>query len=331
MSELLAPLVLETLDAAYGPGATVISWGATVERRWSWQTTIRVAGTPHPRMLIKVPRWEAVPTIDDAVTAGQQPSTVAEFEALRSIASAVTASRDPGLTAVDAVAYIPGLNAILMSHLDGQPLRLALRSATTRHRREILTRLGRLLGLVHGPAPSERHDVDPAAFAQGARSLIDRAERRGVRRLAEMMGELARSSVTLAGATEPVGFVHGDLNATNVLVDRAGRVAVIDPNPIANGPQLDDLAHLIEDVRESRSGLLTGGVIGRRSSEWARLLSEASGVEVEPMLRVRQALHVAERWIGLEEDLTGGARVALVPARVALRRRLRRILGAVPA
>ena len=77
--------------------------------------------------------------------------------------------------------------------------------------------------------------------------------------------------------------------------------------------------------------LLSGGFIGRRSRQWARVVSEASEAVVEPMLMVREALQVAERWVGLEEDVTGAARVALVPARLAVRRRLRKIVGALSA
>lgn len=327
MIEILEPPVVEALRTKYGPGVEIVSWGDIVERQWSWQTTISLTGAPHPKLVIKVPRWEEVPTLREAIAAGQQESTVAEFETLRSIGAAVAANRDPGLTAVEAIAYLPSINGIVMSHLDGRPVRSALRTATRRRRADILARIGRLVGLLHRSQSHRREEADAATIADEVSGLLTRAEACRVARLVELLRRLAVSNAWV-GMSEPVGFVHGDLNATNLLVDRSDRVAVIDPNLVGEGPQLSDVAHLLSELLDDRVSLLTAGMVGRRTAQWADAVIEAYGAGDEPMLPIREALQVAQRWVSLEEDLTGFSRLALVPARLALRRRLRDAVAA---
>ena len=112
---------------------------------------------------------------------------------------------------------------------------------------------------------------------------------------------------------------------SNVLVDRAGRVAALDPNP-AQGPQLADVALLGIDVRFGRLRLATAGWLGSSTErdQWAVALEVASGVQDEIVWPFREAMVLAERWLRVESETSGARRAGLPAARRLLGRELRR-------
>jgi len=325
MIEAIGAAVGDALRVRYGSGAVVERWGSTIEQTWSWQIPIQVGGSVHADLLLKIPRWPEVETLERAVAAGEQPSTVAEFEALISIGDAVAKSGDPELTMVEPVAFLPAVNGILMHRLEGRSLRRAVRfGSQNRDVDALFVRVGRLVTVVHGIGSPSRRPFDVAAVATQLSSDAVGATPDELRRL---LHRLADSAAGFGRADEPVGNVHGDLNMGNVLVDRAGRVAVIDPNP-AEGPQLADVALLGIDVRFGRLRLATAGWIGSSTQrdKWAAAFETASGAQDEIVWPFREALALGERWLRVESETSGARRAGLLPTRRLLGRELRRLV-----
>jgi aminoglycoside phosphotransferase (APT) family kinase protein len=331
MIELIRNVTDEVLRDRLGSGVTIERWGSASERTWSWQFSIRIGGTQRGDLLLKIPRWPEASTLELAVNAGEQASTVSEFEALTSIAAAVSDSGDSGLTAVETIAYIPEINGILMRRLEGRSLRQTVGFGMRgRDGDVVFSRVGRLVSLVHHISDRTRRPFDGAVAAAEADRLSDAVEGNTPAELGLLLRRLAAAGTKLEGVTEPVGNVHGDLNMSNVLVDKSARVAVIDPNP-GEGPQLVDVALLGDDIRFDRRRLVTGGwPVGRDGRDrWAAAVAEASGVRAEAAWPFRRALVLGERWLRIESETVGVRRVGLLPARGVLSRELRRRVAAL--
>ena len=274
--------------------------------------------------MVKIPRWPGIEQLQDAIDAGEQPSTVAEFQALKSIAAAVAASGDPGLTMVEPIAYIPEINGILMQRLEARSMQRTLRFGVRRRDLEtIFARTGRLVSLIHGIAPTGR-PADSGGLGASVARLAVEAEGVGPPELHLLLDRLATATTSYDSIPEPFGNLHGDLNMANVLVDQAARVSVIDPNP-ANGPQLEDMARFLGDIRFPRQRLASGGWLGASAARerWAAEFEAASGAEGEPALPFREAIELARRWLRIEAETSGVRRIALLPARRLLGREFR--------
>ena len=331
MIELVRESADEALRDSLGSGVTIERWGSASERTWSWQFLIRVGGSEHGDLLLKIPRWPKASTLELAVNAGEQASTVSEFEALTSIAAAVAHSGDPGLTAVEPIAYIPAINGILMRRLEGRSLRQTVGFGKRgREADALFSRVGRLVSLVHNIGDRTRRPFEGVVAAAEADRLAVAVEGTAPTELGLLLGRLAVAGAKLDGVSEPVGNVHGDLNMSNVLVDQAARVAVIDPNP-GEGPQLPDVALLGDDIRFDRRRLFTGGWLARRAGRdrWAAAVTEASGAQDEAAWPFREALALGERWFRIESETVGIRRAGLLPARRVLSRELRRRVEAL--
>jgi aminoglycoside phosphotransferase (APT) family kinase protein len=332
MSNRIRTAVIEALRDRYGDGAAIEQLGRTSQREWSWQTNVRAGGVPNPDLLVKVPRWADAPTLESAMSADEQPAIVAEFDMLSAIAEAVDGSGDPGLTKVEPIAYLPAINGMLMQRLEGQPLRSSLRFGVSAATAETLfRRAGRLAAVVHGIGAPQRRPFDGRAASTTANGLAAAAATVAPGVLEESLQQIAAAAVTLDGIDEPTGTVHGDLNLGNVLVDRVGRVAVIDPNPTEGPRQLPDVARLSREIRFDKRRLATAGWISRGSPRdlWAEAFEEGTGTADEPMLPFYRALELGEKWLRIETDTRGLRRVGLLPARRLLRRGLRQSVAAL--
>lgn len=324
MIEPVRVAVVQALRERYGSGVVIVKAGSGVERIWSWEFPIRVGGSFEADLLLKIPRWPEAQTLEGAVAAGEQPSTVAEYEALVSIGNAVADSADPGLTMVEPIAFLPAVNGILMRRLEGRSLRRAVRPGSRgRDIATLFSRVGRLVNLIHGIGSPSRRSIDGEVVAAEVGEVAVAAQQK-VPELGFLLRRLAGVGEALDGVAEPVGRVHGDLNMSNVLVDQAGRVAVIDPNP-AEGPQLADVALLSGDIRFDRWQLAPAGWIVSTAGRgrWAAALQSASGVENEIAWPFREALALGERWLRVESETSGVYRAGLFPARRLLGRELR--------
>lgn len=327
-------MVLAAVERAvlqhYGSNGVVVDMGDPVRRRWSWHFDIALTGAHRADLLLKIPRWAEAPTLEDAIAAGPQPSTVTEAETLQALSAVVGSSSDPGIAHVAVIAYLDAVNGILMDRFDGEPLRRRLRIGRRgRDLEAVFARLARLVDLFHSLEPADREGFDPAAAGTRLDDLLAGAQ--GVPRpLRESAEHLSEAAATLAGTDEPVGLCHGDLNIDNVLVNRAGQVALLDPNP-TSGSLLRDLALLTADVDLDRMQLTSAGVARPAAlrRRWESALWGGSRLGSERIGPYRLAEAIVERWVVLESELVGPRRLALVPGRRVLRRTLNRRVEAL--
>ncbi len=328
MIELVRRTADEAIKDRFGSGVTIEKWGSASVRTWSWQFSIRIGGSQHGDLVLKIPRWPEASTLELAVNVGEQASTVAEFEALTSIAEEVADSGDPGLTAVEPIAYIPRINGILMRRLEGRSLRQTVGvGKRIRHPGDLFSRVGRLVSLVHHMGDRTRRPFEGVVAADRLAIAVE-----GIApiELGLLLRRLAVAGAKLDGVSEPVGNVHGDLNMSNVMVDQAARVALIDPNP-AEGSQLADLALLTDDIRFDRWRLVTGGWRARADSRdrWAGAVALSAGAQDETAWLFREALKLGERWVRVESETAGIRRIGLFDSRRVLSRELRRRVEAL--
>jgi len=194
----------------------------------------------------------------------------------------------------------------------------------------VFSRVGRLVSLVHHIGDRTSRPLGGVGAAAEADRLAVAVEAKAPIELGLLLRRLADAGAILDGVSEPVGNVHGDLNMSNVLVDKAARVALIDPNP-GDGPQLADVALLGDEIRFDRRRLMTGGWLARTAGRdrWAAAVAEASGAQDEAAWPFREALALGERWFRIESETVGIQRVGLWPARRVLRRELRRRVEAL--
>jgi len=325
MIEQIRTAVAGALRERYGAGATIQRLGTTSQRAWSWQIIVRAEGVPHPDLLVKVPRWDDAPTLELAMSADEQPAIIAEFDMLKAIAEAVDDSGDPGLTKVEPIAYLGAINGMLMQHVEGQPLRRSLRLGVNPTKVEALfRRAGHLAAVVHQIGDPQRRPFDGATASTMTSGLATQAASIAPAALSDSLRRIAAAAVEMDGADEPIGTVHGDLNLGNVLVDRVGRVALIDPNPTEGPHQLPDIARFVGEVRFEKRRLATAGLMGRITARdrWAAAFEDGSGRGDEPMLAFYQTLELGERWLRIETESRGLRRLGLVPARRLLGREL---------
>ena len=296
--------VTEALDARvgawFGPGS-VLRWdGPPSHHAWSVQfrpTAVAPDGREVP-LVVKVPVWDAAPTLDDALAAGPQQDTREEADALAAIAAMVDESGDPGLDAVRVIEYVPAVNAIVMERFPGSPLRSLL---GRRVPGDPFVAAGRWLRHFHesvgGVAPGSfdadavAGDVGRAAATLGRPDLVDR---------------LAPALHRLGAAPVAVGATHGDFTLANVLVDADGRVAVIDPNRY-RGAAAGDVARFVVDLRTHRVRAASLGLLptSRRLRRWTTAFLDGYGDVDGEVLATMTAVAAIHRWADAAEASRG--------------------------
>ena len=303
--------VLGSLPARYRP---LEGWSGPRRRDWSWQFDAVGGGT---RLLIKVPRWAGVETLDDAVAAGPQPDTQGEFAALSAMAAAVAGSGDRRLAAVQPVVYVPGVNAVVLEWLDAIPLAARLGwTVPAATAGSLLGRTGAWLRVCHDAIGAwVLEPFDGRAAAAAWRGAVDSlpGSPSGIAQAAERVAVAARR---LDGHPVQVGTIHGDFSLRNVLVTGDGRVAVIDPNRYRGGAMADP-ARLAAELVLGRARLLTGGLLpgSARVRRWVGAFMEGYGRHDESVFAYEWAAASLRRWLDLEAGMTGARRVVLAADR----------------
>jgi hypothetical protein len=306
------------------PGARMLpgTFSAT-ERRWSFE--IRFGTEVHGEEIScigKIPRWSEAPALADVIAAGAQPNVEVEYRTLVAIRRMVAEAGDPGLTAVVPLGMSAACNLIVMEVLAARPL--ASRRADPRTMRRVGRWLRRFHDEIGGAATGTAAAVRLVARLDSIRPPEPappgwREATEGVRADLE--------ELTDRGIRD--GDLHGDVNSANVLVDSTGRVALIDPNRRA-GVVLEDVAHLIAQLRTSKSRIASGGrVPGRRrmrSLEGA--LRAGYRIDDPEALEAVVALEILERW-ALVAARTPAARPAAISGMAGrwFRRELARCRG----
>ncbi|WP_240957162.1 aminoglycoside phosphotransferase family protein [Streptomyces chilikensis] len=140
------------------------------------------------------------------------------------------------------------------------------------------------------PRPAEPSVLRP--LAERIDLLFGLAERRpvtaGGRRVAPAVLERARARCLELCGSGPVGLVHGDLHAANVLVGPGGRLVAIDPRPAWGDPDFDAVDWVL-------GGVLDLTALRRRIASLASLVPGQSPERVLAWCRALAALEAAPR------------------------------------
>jgi len=297
-------------------------WSAPRAREWSWHFDAVGGGG---RLLVKVPRWEGVDTLEAALAAGPQEDTAGEFSSLQSVFDAVARSGDPGLAAVRPVAYVPAVNAIVLDRLDAVPLVSRLTwSTSVAAGIDVLDRVGRLLRLLHGIGGFVDAPFDGRSAAARLRERFA-----GGPAAIQIVGEsVARMAERLDGRAVATGTIHGDFSRRNILVTRDDRVAAIDPNRYT-GSAASDLAHLAAELVLGRSRLVTLGLVpgAVRVHRWVAALVDGYGPHDEAFFEYEWAVEGLARWIDLEQGRSGPAGLLVTVNRRLFRSEIARLVA----
>jgi streptomycin 6-kinase len=284
------------------------TWSEPETRPWSWQFR---AGTDRAPLIVKVPRWEGVDSLEAALAAGPQVDTAGEFAALGEIADLVLRSGEPGLAAVVPVAHVVAVNAIVMEVFAGTSLRQRLGFGAPAAATVWLGRVGSILGRYHrrraGVASSFPMAVEVERWAE--------VERRHPR-LAPEARQAADAARRLAGHAVMETTQHGDLTLGNVLVSADDRVAVIDPNRIRGSAEAD-VARLLAELRLGRSQLLSFGLWRRRAviDAWERAIVGGHGGLDDAVLAYECGAEAMSRQVTLATGGLAGRLSGTVSAR----------------
>lgn len=249
----------------------------------------RTDGPEPMRLVVKVPlRRDAALPRDRPRRVPPTPAdrkATFEFEALRAAQRHFAAIGDARFAAVEAVALLEPMHALVMREVDGESLRALVKRAALRLRAdrdldEALEHAGAWLRAYHAITPppgaddrlTTAEEVAVLAIRLGE-YLQDAPHGRGTVELAERTASAARR---LTPGDLPLAVVHGDFAMRNVIVN-GGRLAVLDMlgrwrapayedvvtmtaalDGIALGPRLGGRLPLPSAVRSGRGAFLRG-------------------------------------------------------------------------
>ncbi len=313
-AELLRSEIGGLLPSWLGSGAAMVPESfRLMERRWSFEVRFSadVAGAPVP-CIGKIPRWEGASSLMAVLDAGPQPNVGIEYRTLVEIREMVDAARDPEFGAIEPVGYAPQLNLIVTRVLDAEPL------AGRRHGRiDALRRAGRWLRAFHDTVGGAADAEAPVEALQ--RRLLGAVPEEVPPGWDEPVARVSEGLAALAGRPLRCGDLHGDVNTANVLVDGSGRVALIDPNR-RRGVVLEDVAHLVAELRVSKLRVALGTAAGRRRDRLAQAVVGGYRPVRPEVLGPLIGLDLVERWGEIEARLAADPRRVVMPA---VRRHLR--------
>jgi aminoglycoside phosphotransferase (APT) family kinase protein len=229
-----------------------------------------------------------------------------EFEALRTLETRLAEVGDGAFAAVHPLAILPESTVLVMEEFDGQPLhRFLVRRpfSTSTHQPLAMARAaGRWLRILHDTPPTNqvvrqgtREEVADAFAAFGSylttelRSAdLDRIVRTGI------------DATRLLPDPLPTVITHGDFAPRNILVDRAGRLAVIDLLARWQAPPFEDIAGFLVALETSRANAATRGLLFGRTIERLEpaFLGGYYGSEPVPRdaIRVYELLLLLDKW-----------------------------------
>lgn len=262
------------------------------------------------------------PTLTPA-QADEAELTEREYAGLETIA-ATFAAGDPRFGAIRPLALLADHHTILMEHASGVPVRQLVLGASRLHPARFRSR---------GPAPEEVlptvgtwlrrfHDTHPTAsypVRQGTgRDVVDRfqaLEEFLGRRLGRRFGDLAGTGSGLAAELLPPGPLplvvgHGDFAPRNVMMDGAGRLVVIDPQPRWALPAQEDLCRFLVGLQLLGLQTSTRGAAFSAATlaHWQDLVIAGYRDGGTPLaaLRCYQLLILLDKWSALVDQPTAG-------------------------
>ncbi len=230
-----------------------------------------------------------------------------ELDALRAVEARLAEVGDPGFRAVRALGILPESTALVMEAFDGKPLhaflvRRPFRAHAALRPMTLARAAGRWLRILHDTPTSTQ------VVRQGTRQdVVDAFTEFGSYLAAETdasnLQEVIEAGVAAARRLPdplPTVITHGDFAPRNILVDKSGRLAVIDLLARWQAPPFEDLAGFLVALQTSRANAATRGLVFGRTI--ARLepafLSGYYGSEAVPRnaIRVYELLLVLDKW-----------------------------------
>lgn len=326
----------------YGPGAQLPSAApAPIRRRQSfqWRYTAQLPDGAARWLMVKVPRPLDGPEPLAQVVADPALHTAAqgEFAALRLAAECPALHDEARFLRLRPMAYLPAFNAIVTELLDARPLPALLTGrlawggpAAWQPLARGVSRAAQWLAAFHQELgqPDLYLPWAPDLRVKVARAL-DRLKGLAVER-ATLTHFQRRFETLIAGLEHTpaaTAWLHGDLSAANVLVDAAGRVAVIDIGRDRRGPVYFDLALLLVSLTTRWPQVLSAGVWlpwPAIQQLWhAALSAYPAGLGGDRRVAyVYAAMHTLHLWREYERTLARYPRPLVGPARLILRRYL---------
>jgi aminoglycoside phosphotransferase (APT) family kinase protein len=271
---------------------------------------VRTTGPP-ATLIVKAGSAETAPDTSDrprlVPMTDQSDRVQLEYEALRTVEARMAEVRDPRFVAVRPLGVLARSNALVMEEFDGEPLhrflvRRPLRSGVAVAPSALARATGRWLRILHD-TPSSTQDV-----RQGTRDeVVDAFDAFGSYLAAEKVSphldEVIEAGVASARRLPdplPTVITHGDFAPRNILVDRSGRMAVIDLLLRWQAPAFEDLAGFLVALQTSRANAATRGLLFGRTIERLEpaFLTGYFGSEPVPRnaIRVYELLLVLDKW-----------------------------------
>ena len=230
-----------------------------------------------------------------------------EFEALRTLDARLAEVDEPDLAAVRALGILPRSEALVMEAFEGQPLhRLLVRGSFRRvgalRPVNLARTAGRWLRVLHDTPTSGR------PVRQGTRQeVVDAFTAYGAYLAREKSGFDLRPVIdagieAVSRLPEPLPTVvsHGDFAPRNILVDDAGRLAVIDLLARWQAPPYEDLAGFLVSLETSRVNAATRGLVFGRAVERLEPAFLAGYFGSAPVprraIRLYELLLVLDKW-----------------------------------
>lgn len=258
------------------------------------------AGSPPPSANIEE-RPRLVPTTEGPIR------RTLELDALRMVEARLAAVGDPRFAAVRALGILPESEALVMEELDGRPLhrllmwRLFRRQSTTNPRR-LVSAAGALLRVLHETPPAGQavRQGRPKDLVQGFHAFGEYLS--GSAGIPGLEPVVAAGAAAAAALPDPLPTVisHGDFAPRNLLVDRSGRLAMIDLLARWRAPPYEDLATFLVALETNRANAATRGVLFGRAFRQLRpaFLSGYFGEEPVPheAIRVYELLLLLDKW-----------------------------------
>lgn len=229
-----------------------------------------------------------------------------EFAALRLVEARLGEAADERLEAVRALGVLPVSNGLVMELFDSVPFHRLLARRVVGGRdafgpTSVATLAGRWLRILHDtPSPG-------TLVRQGDREEIVAAfEAYGSYLTAETGADLAgivRSGVAAAKRLPdplPTVLSHGDFAPRNILVGRAGTIAVIDLLARWSAPPWEDIATFLVALQTNRANAVTRGLLFGRTAQRLEPAFLAGYFGSEPVPRdailAYELLLVLDKW-----------------------------------
>ncbi len=252
-----------------------------------------------------------------AAAVGEAELTECEFAALRQLET-VFGSEDPRFGAVRALAHLPAHHTILMGLAPGVPMRdLLTRWSRLRPGRgrkvpapdAVFRSVGAWLRRFHDATPPAGHPVrqgtgkEVVAHFEALEEFLGRRLGRRFSRLAGAGSDLARQ--LLHPGELPLAVGHGDFAPRNVMVDRAGRVVVLDALARWAVPEQEDLCRFLVGVQLNGLQVHTRGAAYAADTlaHWQSEVVKGYYGPAAPLAAVRcyQLLLTLDKWSALIE------------------------------